>query len=191
MFCFVGRSFRPDFLLVRQNLRDASEDHRALLLGFKFGGVPSVNSPNAIYNFQVILSISSSFMPPNTLLFLLITNKNTVALKRLNSLANLSDRVMLTLGFKSKFLHPNPKPESGTQARATRFLCVCAEGDFAWNWHGNRPTLTREYFNLPPPIFLKLSGLQDSFMERFPSSKLAAQMHFSTFKIALKIEEKM
>lgn len=49
----VVRSFRPDFVLIRQNLRDAGEDNRNLLLGFKFGGVPSINSLHAIYNFQV------------------------------------------------------------------------------------------------------------------------------------------
>ncbi|XP_049790677.1 synapsin [Schistocerca nitens] len=48
----VARSFRPDFALVRQNLRDAAEDHKNLLLGLKFGGVPSVNSLHAVYNFQ-------------------------------------------------------------------------------------------------------------------------------------------
>ncbi len=47
------RSFKPDFLLVRQNLRDASEDHRNLLLGFQYAQVPSVNSLESIYNFQV------------------------------------------------------------------------------------------------------------------------------------------
>lgn len=49
----VMRSFRPDFVLIRQNLRDASEDNRSLLLGLKYGGVPSVNSLSSIYNFQV------------------------------------------------------------------------------------------------------------------------------------------
>lgn len=49
----VVRSFRPDFVLIRQNLRDACEDNKNLLLGFKFGGVPSINSLHAIYNFQV------------------------------------------------------------------------------------------------------------------------------------------
>lgn len=54
----VMRSFRPDFLLVRQNLRDAGEDNKNLLLGFKYGGVPSINNLNAIYNFQVGLNQS-------------------------------------------------------------------------------------------------------------------------------------
>ncbi|KDR22299.1 Synapsin, partial [Zootermopsis nevadensis] len=48
----VVRSFRPDFVLIRQNLRDAGENNKNLLLGFKFGGVPSINSLHAIYNFQ-------------------------------------------------------------------------------------------------------------------------------------------
>ncbi|XP_050669008.1 synapsin [Leptidea sinapis] len=48
----VTRCFKPDFVLVRQNVRDAGADHRALLLGLKFGGVPSVNSLNSIYHFQ-------------------------------------------------------------------------------------------------------------------------------------------
>ena len=50
----VVRSFKPDFILVRQNVRDAHEDYKNLLLGFQFGNVPSVNSLESIYNFQVI-----------------------------------------------------------------------------------------------------------------------------------------
>ena len=38
---------------IRQNLKDAGEDHKKLLLALKFGGVPSINNLNAIYNFQV------------------------------------------------------------------------------------------------------------------------------------------
>ncbi|KAM3962354.1 synapsin [Aphomia sociella] len=48
----VTRCFKPDFVLVRQNVRDAGADYRALLLGLKFGGVPSINSLNSIYHFQ-------------------------------------------------------------------------------------------------------------------------------------------
>lgn len=48
----VVRSFKPDFLLVRQNVRDSEEDYRNLLLGFQYGNVPSVNSLDSIYNFQ-------------------------------------------------------------------------------------------------------------------------------------------
>uniref|UniRef100_A0A146LYA3 Synapsin n=1 Tax=Lygus hesperus TaxID=30085 RepID=A0A146LYA3_LYGHE len=48
----VARSFRPDFVLVRQNLKDAGEDYKNILLGLKFGGVPSINTLSAIYNFQ-------------------------------------------------------------------------------------------------------------------------------------------
>ncbi|CAH1395747.1 unnamed protein product [Nezara viridula] len=48
----VARTFRPDFVLVRQNLRDAGEDYKPILLGLKYGGVPSINTLSAIYNFQ-------------------------------------------------------------------------------------------------------------------------------------------
>lgn len=47
-----GSSFKPDLLLVRQNLKDAGEDYRNLLLGFRYGGIPSINSLESIYNFQ-------------------------------------------------------------------------------------------------------------------------------------------
>jgi len=43
---------KPDFLLIRQNLRDAGENYKNLLLGFRYGGVPSINSIESIYNFQ-------------------------------------------------------------------------------------------------------------------------------------------
>jgi len=48
----VTRSFQPDFVLVRQNMRDAREDHKSIILGLKYGGVPSINSLGAIYQFQ-------------------------------------------------------------------------------------------------------------------------------------------
>ncbi|PVD24729.1 hypothetical protein C0Q70_15214 [Pomacea canaliculata] len=47
----VVRSFRPDFLLIRQHVRDAHEDWRNLLLGFQYGGIPAVNALSATYNF--------------------------------------------------------------------------------------------------------------------------------------------
>lgn len=49
----VARSFRPDFVLVRQSPRDGSRDFRSTLLGMKYGGVPCINSLNSIYQFQV------------------------------------------------------------------------------------------------------------------------------------------
>ncbi|KAB7507579.1 Synapsin [Armadillidium nasatum] len=48
----VVRSFKPDFVLIRQNLKDAGENYKNILLAFKFGGIPSINSLTAIYNFQ-------------------------------------------------------------------------------------------------------------------------------------------
>ncbi|XP_061187733.1 synapsin-like [Saccostrea echinata] len=48
----VVRSFKPDFLLIRQSVRDACEDWKNILLGFQYGGIPSINSLHSIYNFQ-------------------------------------------------------------------------------------------------------------------------------------------
>lgn len=44
-------------ILIRQNLKDAGEDHKNLLLGFNIGGIPSINTLQGVYNFQVSLSI--------------------------------------------------------------------------------------------------------------------------------------
>jgi len=49
----VVRSFKPDFFLCRQSVRDASKDYRNVLLGLNIGGVPSINSLHSLYNFQV------------------------------------------------------------------------------------------------------------------------------------------
>ena len=46
---------KPDFLLIRQDPRDAGEDFKSVLLGFQYGQVRSINSLQSIYNFQVIL----------------------------------------------------------------------------------------------------------------------------------------
>ncbi|XP_037946754.1 synapsin [Teleopsis dalmanni] len=48
----VARSFRPDFVLIRQPPRDGSNDFRSTILGLKYGGVPSINSLHSIYQFQ-------------------------------------------------------------------------------------------------------------------------------------------
>ncbi|XP_052779677.1 synapsin-like [Mya arenaria] len=47
----VVRSFKPDFLLIRQHVRDAGEDWRNILIGLQYGGIPSINSLQACYNF--------------------------------------------------------------------------------------------------------------------------------------------
>lgn len=49
----MARSFRPDFVLIRQPPRDGSSDYRSTILGLKYGGVPSINSLHSIYQFQV------------------------------------------------------------------------------------------------------------------------------------------
>ena len=66
----VVRSFQPDFILVRQNVKDGpQEDYKNILLGFQYGNVPSVNSLESIYNFQasVMRSILMSFLSKNGL----------------------------------------------------------------------------------------------------------------------------
>ncbi|NXK68220.1 SYN2 protein, partial [Sylvietta virens] len=49
----VVRSFRPDFVLVRQHSHSMaeSEDFRNLVIGMQYAGIPSVNSLQSIYNF--------------------------------------------------------------------------------------------------------------------------------------------
>ena len=47
------RSFRPDFALVRQNVRDASEDYKSIILALMYGNVPTINNLEAVYHFQV------------------------------------------------------------------------------------------------------------------------------------------
>ena len=48
---------KPDFLLIRQDPRDAGEDYKSALLGFQYGLVPSINSLESVYNFQVSRSM--------------------------------------------------------------------------------------------------------------------------------------
>ncbi|KAK2184997.1 hypothetical protein NP493_248g03017 [Ridgeia piscesae] len=47
----VVRSFKPDFVLVRQHVRDANENWKNIILGLNYGGIPSINSLHSIYNF--------------------------------------------------------------------------------------------------------------------------------------------
>ncbi|XP_053577072.1 synapsin-2 [Bombina bombina] len=49
----VVRSFRPDFVLIRQHSFSMAEneDFRNLIIGMQYAGIPSVNSLESIYNF--------------------------------------------------------------------------------------------------------------------------------------------
>ncbi|NXB06661.1 SYN2 protein, partial [Cnemophilus loriae] len=49
----VVRSFRPDFVLVRQHSYSMAEneDFRNLIIGMQYAGIPSINSLESIYNF--------------------------------------------------------------------------------------------------------------------------------------------
>lgn len=53
MCLFLARSFRPDFVLVRQHSFSMAEneDFRNLIIGLQYAGIPSVNSLESIYNF--------------------------------------------------------------------------------------------------------------------------------------------
>jgi len=46
-----------------------------------------------------------------------------------------------------------------------------------------------EYYNYPPQIFLKFSGLQYGGMERYPSPNLRPKFSFTTLKIASNLEQ--
>lgn len=47
-----SRSFKPDFVLIRQHAfsMTQNEDFRDLIIGLQYGGVPSINSLESIYN---------------------------------------------------------------------------------------------------------------------------------------------
>ncbi|XP_010019615.1 PREDICTED: synapsin-3-like [Nestor notabilis] len=49
----VVRSFKPDFVLIRQHAYSMAlgEDFRSLIIGFQYGGIHTVNSLYSIYNF--------------------------------------------------------------------------------------------------------------------------------------------
>ncbi|EPQ10084.1 Synapsin-2 [Myotis brandtii] len=49
----VVRSFRPDFVLIRQHAfgMAENEDFRHLIIGMQYAGLPSINSLESIYNF--------------------------------------------------------------------------------------------------------------------------------------------
>lgn len=57
MFAYVYhlssfRSFKPDFVLIRQHAYSMTEneDFRNLIIGLQYGDVPSINSLTSIYN---------------------------------------------------------------------------------------------------------------------------------------------
>ena len=51
-FVLLSRSFRPDMVLVRQHVKDASHDWKNIILGLQYGGTPSINSLHSIFNFM-------------------------------------------------------------------------------------------------------------------------------------------
>uniref|UniRef100_A0A672YVR4 Synapsin-1 n=1 Tax=Sphaeramia orbicularis TaxID=375764 RepID=A0A672YVR4_9TELE len=49
----VTKSFKPDFVLIRQHAfsMDKNGDHRNIVIGLQYAGVPTVNSLHSVYNF--------------------------------------------------------------------------------------------------------------------------------------------
>ncbi|XP_030593320.1 synapsin-1 isoform X2 [Archocentrus centrarchus] len=49
----VTKSFKPDFVLIRQHAfsMDKNGDHRNIVIGLQYAGLPSVNSLHSLYNF--------------------------------------------------------------------------------------------------------------------------------------------
>ncbi|XP_068167535.1 synapsin-1 isoform X2 [Antennarius striatus] len=49
----VTRTFKPDFVLIRQHAfsMDRNGDHRNMVIGLQYAGLPSVNSLHSVYNF--------------------------------------------------------------------------------------------------------------------------------------------
>ncbi|KAL1236246.1 Synapsin [Trichinella pseudospiralis] len=46
-----GRPFRPDFVLIRQPVKELNTDWRPIIMGMLYGAVPSLNTLHSIYNF--------------------------------------------------------------------------------------------------------------------------------------------
>lgn len=69
------RSFKPDFVLIRQHAYSMAlgEDFRSLIIGLQYGGIHAVNSLYSIYNFcskpwvvsddSALLDVSTSRRP--------------------------------------------------------------------------------------------------------------------------------
>ncbi|XP_034025676.1 synapsin-1 isoform X2 [Thalassophryne amazonica] len=49
----INKSFKPDFVLIRQHAfsMDKNGDHRNIVIGLQYAGLPSVNSLHSVYNF--------------------------------------------------------------------------------------------------------------------------------------------
>lgn len=75
LFCFHTRSFKPDFVLVRQHAFSMAqnEDFRNLIIGLQYAGVPSVNSLDSIYNLcdkpWAVSKTSSQLQQPHSIVF--------------------------------------------------------------------------------------------------------------------------
>ena len=61
-FCdTICSALQPDFILIRQDPRDAGEDYKSVILGLQYGQLLSINSLQSIYNFQVGYPVGLKF----------------------------------------------------------------------------------------------------------------------------------
>lgn len=61
----IARTFRPDFVLIRQHIQDGNQNYSDIIVGLKYGLVPSINSLQSFYNFQDkawVVSLENSFV---------------------------------------------------------------------------------------------------------------------------------
>lgn len=49
---YLHRTFKPDFVLIRQGLGAATQHYENLITGLMFGAVPCMNSVEAVYNMR-------------------------------------------------------------------------------------------------------------------------------------------
>lgn len=72
-FSSYFRSFKPDFVLIRQHAfsMDKNGDHRNMVIGLQYAGLPSVNSLHSVYNFcdkpwvvSAVIQLKMSYIEP-------------------------------------------------------------------------------------------------------------------------------
>lgn len=67
------RSFKPDFVLIRQHPVDINENWKNIILGLHFGGIPSINSLDSVYNMlDKPWVVSQSFHYLNSRMFIYV-----------------------------------------------------------------------------------------------------------------------
>ncbi|VDK41228.1 unnamed protein product [Taenia asiatica] len=99
----AARTFKPDFVLIRQGLGAATQHYENLITGLLFGAVPCMNSVEAVYNMRNKAWLAPSFeMPVNVRLGgdsareCEVRVEDTALFQSLMSLANNTQRYATT-----------------------------------------------------------------------------------------------